>query len=104
MTRSPARIRHPWRMGTSLLVGGLGFVGALSCSSPVDIVDPVELCGGECWPESTWMPAPSPAALGWSASRLADARAFSREMDSDAVMIIDRGLVVAEWGATARRH
>ena len=85
----------------------LGTATALACSSPVDSIDPIDpvaFCGGVCWPQESWISAPSPAAMGWSESRLDDARAYSEETGSDAVMVIDRGLVVVDWGATARRH
>jgi len=88
-------------------IGSLLLVGMLACGSPVevvDLVDPAALCGGQCWPEASWTTAPSPASLGWSEPGLAAANGYSHEIGSDAVMIVDRGLVVAEWGATDRVH
>jgi CubicO group peptidase (beta-lactamase class C family) len=81
----------------------------LSCNSAptdpvVEIIDPESLCGGVCYPQEAWIQAPSPGALGWSPTALDRARAYSDDIGSDAVMVIDRGLVVTQWGATAREH
>ena len=40
---------------------------------------------------------------GWSDDRLAQARAYSERAGSTAVMIAQRGRVVAQWGDTARK-
>ncbi|WP_158922814.1 serine hydrolase [Acidisphaera sp. S103] len=45
----------------------------------------------------------SPAQAGWSEEGLAQARDWSRKINSTAVMVIHHGVVVAEWGDTAKR-
>ncbi len=44
-----------------------------------------------------------PAQRGWSVSLLVQARAWSQTIHSSAVMIIQHGSVVAEWGDTSKR-
>ncbi|MBP87820.1 MAG: hypothetical protein CMJ64_14045 [Planctomycetaceae bacterium] len=53
------------------------------------------------FPSQTWERADSPSDVGWSAPKLAAAREFSETLDTAAVMIIQNGLVIDEWGATA---
>src|SRR3954451_21239600 len=44
----------------------------------------------------------TPEAAGWSAERLAEAKAWSQKVEpASAVMIVQHGRVVAEWGDTA---
>src|SRR5262245_6367336 len=43
-----------------------------------------------------------PAEAGWSETTLAEARAFSDQIKSSAVFIVQHGKVVAEWGDTAK--
>src|SRR5712671_6441606 len=43
------------------------------------------------------------AAAGWSTQKLAKAEAWSQTIGSTAVMIVQHGLVVAQWGDTAAR-
>ena len=45
----------------------------------------------------------SPSQSGWSEAGLAEAREWSQNIHSTAVMVIHHGVVVAEWGDTARR-
>lgn len=45
----------------------------------------------------------TPVESGWSQAELARARAFSDEIRSSAVMIVQHGKVVAEWGNTTKR-
>lgn len=45
----------------------------------------------------------APVEIGWSEEGLARARAFSDEIRSSAVMVVQRGKVVAEWGNTTKR-
>jgi CubicO group peptidase (beta-lactamase class C family) len=40
---------------------------------------------------------------GWSSDKLGEAEAWSRQIGSTAVMIVQHGMVVAEWGDTATR-
>lgn len=49
-------------------------------------------------PGATWNQAVNPEAFGWSAEKLAEAKAYSRTIGSAAVMIVERGHVIAQWG------
>jgi CubicO group peptidase (beta-lactamase class C family) len=49
----------------------------------------------------TWRRFPSPAAAGWSGDKLAAAKAYADSIDTEAVMIVARGRVVAAWGKVA---
>jgi CubicO group peptidase (beta-lactamase class C family) len=53
------------------------------------------------YPATEWEQT-APEAAGWSAERLAQAQTWSRQIaPSAAVMIVQHGRVVAEWGDTA---
>lgn len=52
-------------------------------------------------PDRHWQRAESPAALGWSVDKLRNAREFSDTLDTAALMIVQDGVVVDEWGQTA---
>jgi CubicO group peptidase (beta-lactamase class C family) len=58
----------------------------------------------EAWPGADWETMPSPADRGWSMPLLDAARRKSEEIGSDAVMIVQDGLVVAQWGDVAHRY
>ncbi len=73
-------------------------------ASTVAPVDPAVFGDGSGYPAQTRAVAPSPSVLGWSEEKLAEARQFSDQMGSNAVMIVDRGVVVAQWGEVARKH
>jgi CubicO group peptidase (beta-lactamase class C family) len=45
----------------------------------------------------------SPSQAGWSESGLRAARAWSQQIDSTAVMVVQGGVAVAEWGDTTKR-
>jgi len=53
------------------------------------------------YPGTEWQRYGSATESGWSNERLADAREFSRSLDSAAVVIVHRGKVVDQWGAVA---
>jgi CubicO group peptidase (beta-lactamase class C family) len=57
---------------------------------------------GDRFPEATWERV-DPEAAGWSASKLAKAEAWSRQLASTSVVIVHRGAVIAEWGDTSAR-
>jgi len=54
------------------------------------------------FPGAEWEHA-GPTESGWSETGLAQARAFSDQIRSSAVMIVHHGKLVAEWGDTAKR-
>lgn len=56
----------------------------------------------EQFPGLRWEPVSTETA-GWSSDKLAEAEAWSRQIGSTAVMIVQHGLVVAEWGDTAAK-
>jgi len=55
------------------------------------------------YPGQHWQKVESPETLGWSSDKLAAVRAYSRTIDSAAVMIIDDGIVVDAWGDIMRK-
>ena len=55
---------------------------------------------GLVYPAQHWTRLQSPAAAGWDEGRLEEARRYVESIGSHAVMIVDRGRVVAEWGET----
>jgi CubicO group peptidase (beta-lactamase class C family) len=59
---------------------------------------------GAVYPGETWQRAASPEELGWSSEKLAEAWAFAGRLDSAAVMIVHRGVVVDAWGDVARNY
>lgn len=58
----------------------------------------------ESWPQQAWSPMPSSADRGWSVTGLEEARRKSEEIGSAAVMVVEDGLVVAQWGDVERRY
>ncbi len=73
-------------------------------ASTVKPVDPAVFGDGSGYPARTWTVAPSPSAFGWSEEKLAEARQLSDHIESDAVVIVDQGIVVEQWGEVARKH
>jgi CubicO group peptidase (beta-lactamase class C family) len=53
------------------------------------------------FPGAEWTYVP-PAQAGWSDTGLAEVQDWSRHINSTAVMVIHHGVVVAEWGDTAK--
>jgi CubicO group peptidase (beta-lactamase class C family) len=79
----------------------------LSCGSStepyVEPIDPVEYCGGTCWPAEAWDQVDG-AALGWPDGALEPVQEQYQRIGSDALMVVDRGLVVVQWGGVSRNH
>ena len=55
------------------------------------------------YPGVTWEHVRSLSEAGWSAAKLKAARQYSTTIPTDAVMIVEDGLVVSEWGATSEK-
>ena len=56
------------------------------------------------YPGEQWEIAATPEQLGWSSEKLAEAREYSRQIGSAAVMIVDDGVVVDAWGDIMREY
>ena len=79
------------------------------CQRPVliAVVLGVLLLGGPAigqdrFPGAEWAQVPAVQA-GWSEAGLAQAQDWSRQINSTAVMVIQHGVVAAEWGDTVKR-
>lgn len=55
------------------------------------------------WPGKTWQLANSPEKVGWSSERLAVARTYGNAIHTSAVMIVQGGEVVDQWGDVEKR-
>jgi CubicO group peptidase (beta-lactamase class C family) len=84
-----------WSVLRILVVGLVGVGGPVAVlAEPVASLDQ--------FPGREWGRV-EPQAAGWSTDGIATARAWSETIGSTAVMIVQHGLVVAEWGDRARR-
>jgi N-acyl-D-amino-acid deacylase len=52
-------------------------------------------------PQRHWQQAEAPSDLGWSVDKLHAAREFTETLDTAAVMIVQDGIIVEQWGPTA---
>ena len=55
------------------------------------------------YPEKHWTQAAKPEDRGWSSDGLATAKAYANSIDTAAVVIVDDGIIVSQWGATATK-
>ena len=58
----------------------------------------------EAWPAHSWDPAGEAVTRRWSRPRLDEARRYSDQIGSAAVMIVENGEVVAQWGDVEKRY
>lgn len=56
------------------------------------------------FPGAGWNAMPAPADCGWSKNGLEEARRYSDAIGSAAVMIVQGGAVVGQWGDVERRY
>jgi CubicO group peptidase (beta-lactamase class C family) len=75
------------------------FLAAFSfCSPAIALQLPV------IFPGESWQKAKSPELLGWSSEKLAAAQAYSVQIGSAAVMIVEDGIMVDNWGEITRKY
>jgi CubicO group peptidase (beta-lactamase class C family) len=55
------------------------------------------------FPGKSWLQAPSPEDKGWSSEKLQLAKQYSESIATSAVMIVDDGIVVDQWGETTKK-
>lgn len=79
---------NPWMIRTCLSL----LIVALSTST----------WAGETFPGETWGRVGSPDAVGWSSARLRLADDFARSLQTDAYLIVQHGVIMHEYGETAR--
>jgi len=56
------------------------------------------------YPAERWQRLAAPELAGWSSTALEEARRYSESIHSSAVVIVENGVIVAEWGKIATRH
>ena len=66
------------------------------------VFNPLWTHASEATPGQTWGRLPTPETAGWSASKLGIADRYARELGTDAYLIVDRGMLVHEYGNTSR--
>jgi CubicO group peptidase (beta-lactamase class C family) len=71
---------------------------------PADLIDPSTLGDGSGYPGSGWTRAPSPASLGWSEARLRNADSWAASTGSDAYVVVDRGILVWDYGLIGKNY
>lgn len=77
----------------------VSFLAACSFCSPV-----IALQKTVIYPSESWQKAKSPELLGWSSEKLATAQAYSEQIGSAAVMIVEDGIMVEAWGKIAHKY
>jgi len=96
-----------------ILLSGALLLGLPACSddgcptcidgvNPEELIDPLTLGDGSGYPGATWAAAPNPRLLGWSEKRLRSVTDYAKTLNSDGFMVVDRGVVVWEYGNTSR--
>lgn len=56
------------------------------------------------YPSKRWSKLASPELAGWSTIKLEQARQYSESIHSTAVVVIENGVIVAEWGSVTERY
>lgn len=56
------------------------------------------------FPEKRWSKPLSPELAGWSTVKLEQARQYAESIHSDAVVVVENGVVIAEWGNITTRY
>jgi CubicO group peptidase (beta-lactamase class C family) len=55
------------------------------------------------YPDKHWNQLAKPEDRGWSSEKLATAKAYADSLDTAAVIVVDDGIIVSQWGATATK-
>ncbi len=72
------------------------------CTSAGTMSIPVPLGAAETFPGAKWDKASSAEAFGWSGQKFKAADDFARTLQTDAYLVVDRGTIVHQYGATSR--
>ncbi len=55
------------------------------------------------YPGKHWTQVNKPEDRGWSSDKLAAAKTYADSLDTAAVVIVDDGVVISQWGETATK-
>jgi CubicO group peptidase (beta-lactamase class C family) len=55
------------------------------------------------YPGKHWKQVAKPEDRGWSTEKLAAAKAYADSLDTAAVIVVDDGVIVSQWGATTTK-
>jgi CubicO group peptidase (beta-lactamase class C family) len=86
---SANRIDWTWPIGVFALVAVTSVANAQSYA--------------DVFPDRNWQRSDTPEQRGWSGDKLRAARAYADTINTAAVIIVDDGIVVDEWGETDRK-
>ena len=86
---SANRIDWTWPIGVFALVAVTSVANAQSHA--------------DVFPDRNWQRSDTPEQRGWSGDKLRAARAYADTINTAAVIIVDDGIVVDEWGETDRK-
>lgn len=86
----------------ALLFGLFIMSMAIAACTSKPVWEPYKAISEAGFPGEHWEKADDPKQLGWSSEKLALARNFSKNIGSDAVMIVDDGVVIEAWGDISR--
>jgi CubicO group peptidase (beta-lactamase class C family) len=56
------------------------------------------------YPGKHWKEVAKPEDRGWSTERLAAAKTYANSLDTAAVIVVDDGVIVSQWGATTTKY
>jgi len=56
------------------------------------------------FPKENWVKTGNPERFGWKIEALDDVRDYAKEMKSEALMIVDRGKLIAAYGDTDKKY
>ncbi|HEX3655379.1 MAG TPA: serine hydrolase [Pirellulales bacterium] len=72
------------------------------CAGAGSMSAPVLLGAAETFPGAKWDTASSAESFGWSDQKLKAADDFARTLHTDAYLVVDRGTIVHQYGATSQ--
>src|SRR5664279_4483582 len=55
------------------------------------------------FPNDHWIQVKKPEDRGWSSAKLAAAKTYADSLDTAAVVIVDDGVIVSQWGETEKK-
>jgi len=95
------RLRNSWRPFAALFAA-LFILGACQTAPPPEWADYVPQAE-DIYPGQHWAKAAAPEDLGWSSELLTEARSYSSQIGTTAVMVIHKSVVVEAWGSVTAK-